>query len=76
MGKYTSDRSAFDDALPESPSQDPECPPAGESCPGTVYPDIADRAEWSSVITYYDRQHIVTDAAQVGYEIVLCAPED
>jgi hypothetical protein len=64
MGKYTSDRSACDDALPDTPSETS----AGVSragsgaCPATTYPAIAEQAEWSESITYYDRQHIVTYA--------------
>ena len=64
MGKYKSDRLACDDALPTCAreatafSATAEVPPKS----ATVYPAIAERAEWSEVITFYDRQHIVTYA--------------
>ncbi len=69
MGKYTSDRSACDDALPDKPSQDSDCLSQAGSEPGSAtYPAVAERAEWSEAITYYDRQHIVTYARLLSAE--------
>ena len=48
--------------------QDPTCI-AGEAKPSAVaYPVITERAEWSEVITLYDRQHFLTYARLLSAE--------
>jgi hypothetical protein len=64
MGKYKFDRLACDDALPACPHENAGFHVSAEATASsaTVYPAIAERAEWSEVITFYDRQHIITYA--------------
>jgi hypothetical protein len=40
----------------------------GTEPPAVAYPVIADRAEWSEVITHYDRQHFLTYARLLSAE--------
>jgi hypothetical protein len=64
MGKEKSDRLACDAALRACPDENTASSSPAETPVNTtpLYPAIAERAEWSEVITFYDRQHIVTYA--------------
>jgi len=64
MGNDESDRLACDDALPARSHENTvfSAPAKGLTSSAIAYPPIAERAEWSEVITFYDRQHIVTYA--------------
>ena len=64
MGNEKFDRSACDDALPACGHESTAVSPGMEvpQSAAAVYPTVAEQAEWSETITFYDRQHFVTYA--------------
>ena len=71
MDEHARDWSSLDGpaaAKPGDNAADFAVPPADQMQAAVCYPVIAERAEWSEVITLYDRQHFLTYARLLDAE--------